>query len=231
MGVGDRFPRPGPSIRSVVRVIIGAVSGFSSVSCLETWRIPVPRIRDRLHRIEPCSPNSHPGVEPERLSLALPKAAPEDTFAAVGVHPALGPSDTLVGVRPAHWPVPHVCGMVPVELTAASPKRRSAMRSSLAGRFPLTQHPKSIRNGSPGPGCVFFALAVLRSIRWQAAPLGSSFPAGRFRQRVDPGRAASSSPWPSCVPFAGRPGTHPAPSPASGIRPWAECVFRQPHHT
>ena len=81
--VGPKPPR-NPSIRSSVRAIIDAVSGFSSVSCLETWRIPVPRIRDRLHRIEPCSPNSRPGVRPEGLSLALPKAAPEDTFAAVG---------------------------------------------------------------------------------------------------------------------------------------------------
>ena len=74
-----------------VRAIIDSVSGFSSVSCLETWRIPVPRIRDRLHRIEPCSPNSRPGVEPEGLSLALPKAAPEDTFAAVGASLASAP--------------------------------------------------------------------------------------------------------------------------------------------
>ena len=91
MGVGGRFPRPGPSIRSVVRAIIDSVSGFSSVSCLETWRIPVPRIRDRLHRIEPCSPNSRPGVRPEGLSLALPMAAPEDTFAAVGASLASAP--------------------------------------------------------------------------------------------------------------------------------------------
>ena len=91
MGVGGRFARPGPSIRSDVRLIIDAVSGFSSVSCLETWRIPVPRIRDRLHRIEPCSPNSRPGVRPEGLSLALPMAAPEDTFAAVGASLASAP--------------------------------------------------------------------------------------------------------------------------------------------
>ena len=91
MGVGGRFARPGPSIRSDVRLIIDAVSGFSSVSCLETWRIPVPRIRDRLHRIEPCSPNSRPGVETEGLSLALPMVAPEDTFAAVGASLASAP--------------------------------------------------------------------------------------------------------------------------------------------
>ena len=91
MGVRGRFARPGPSIRSDVREIIDSVSGFSSVSCLETWRISVPRIRDRLHRIEPCSPNSRPGVEPEGLSLALPKAAPEDTFAAVGASLASAP--------------------------------------------------------------------------------------------------------------------------------------------
>ena len=91
MGVGGRFPRPGPSLRSDVRAIIDSVSGFSSVSCLETWRIPVPRIRDRLHRIEPCSPNSRPGVEPEGLSLALPMVAPEDTFAAVGASLASAP--------------------------------------------------------------------------------------------------------------------------------------------
>ena len=132
MGVGGRFPRPGPSIRSDVRAIIDSVSGFSSVSCLETWRIPVPRIRDRLHRIEPCSPNSRPGVRLEGLSLALPMVASEDTFAAVGVHPALGPSDTLVGVRPAHWPVSHVCGMVPVELVAASPRAGLRLRCRLA---------------------------------------------------------------------------------------------------
>ena len=69
-------PRRNPSIRSGVGGIIGAVSGFSSVSCLETWRIPVPRIRDRLHRIEPRSPNSRPGVRPEGLSLALPTVRP-----------------------------------------------------------------------------------------------------------------------------------------------------------
>ena len=91
MGVGGRIARPGPSIRSVVRAIIDSVSGFSSVSCLETWRIPVPRIRDRLHRIEPRSPNSRPGVRPEGLSLALPMAAPEDTFAAVGASLASAP--------------------------------------------------------------------------------------------------------------------------------------------
>ena len=91
MGVGGRFPRPGPSIRSDVRAIIDSVSGFSSVSCLETWRIPVSRIRDRLHRIEPRSPNSRPGVRPEGLSLALPMVAPEDTFAAVGASLASAP--------------------------------------------------------------------------------------------------------------------------------------------
>ena len=74
---GGRVPRPKPSIRSCVRAIIDAVSGFSSVSCLETWRIRVPRIRDRLHRIEPRSPNSRPGVRPEGLSLALPMVSPE----------------------------------------------------------------------------------------------------------------------------------------------------------
>ena len=79
-GADARKPRPGPSIRSDVRAIIESLSGFSSVSCLETWRIPVHRIRDRLHRIEPRSPNSRPGVRPEGLSLALPKVAPEDTF-------------------------------------------------------------------------------------------------------------------------------------------------------
>ena len=46
---------------SSVRVIIGLVSGFSRVSCRETWRVPVPRIRDRLHRIEPRSPEGRPG--------------------------------------------------------------------------------------------------------------------------------------------------------------------------
>ena len=74
---GGRLPHPGPSIRSVVRAIIEAVSGFSSVSCRETWRVPVPRIRDRLHRIEPRSPNSRPGVRPEGSSLALPMVSPE----------------------------------------------------------------------------------------------------------------------------------------------------------
>ena len=69
-------PRRNPAIRSGVGGIIGAVSGFSSVSCLETWRIPVPRIRDRLHRIEPRSPNSHPGDRIDGLSLALPTVRP-----------------------------------------------------------------------------------------------------------------------------------------------------------
>ena len=36
-----RLARPKPSIRSDVRAIIGAVSGFSSVPALETWRILV----------------------------------------------------------------------------------------------------------------------------------------------------------------------------------------------
>ena len=51
------------------------VSGFSSVSCRETWRVLVPRTRDRLNRIEPRSPSSRPGVVPEGLSYALPMAA------------------------------------------------------------------------------------------------------------------------------------------------------------
>ena len=156
MGVGGRFARPGHSLRSVVRAIIDSVSGFSSVSCLETWRIPVPRIRDRLHRIEPCSPNSRPGVEPEGLSLALPMAAPEDTFAAVGASLASAPRTpwsecalhTSRFLTSAAWSL--------WSLAAASPKRWSAMRSSLAGRFPFAQLPTSIRNGSPGPNCVFF---------------------------------------------------------------------------
>ena len=49
------------------------------------------QIEDRLHRIEPCSPNSRPGVEPEGLSRALPMVAPEDTFAAVGASLASAP--------------------------------------------------------------------------------------------------------------------------------------------
>ena len=35
---------------------------FPVFHALETWRITVPQIRDRLHRIEPRSPNSLPGV-------------------------------------------------------------------------------------------------------------------------------------------------------------------------
>ena len=53
------------------------VSGFSSVSRLETWRIPVPRIRDRLKRIERCSPNSPPRGDVQGSSFALPTAASE----------------------------------------------------------------------------------------------------------------------------------------------------------
>ena len=142
---GRRGPiaRPGPSIRSDVRAIIDAVSGFSSVSCLETWRIPVPRIRDRLHRIEPCSPNSRPGVEPEGLSLALPKAAPEDTFAAVGVSLASAPRTpwlecalhtgrflTSAAWFLWNWPQLH---------------HAPVCHCKLAGRFPLTQHPRTLQ--------------------------------------------------------------------------------------
>ena len=167
MDVRGRFARPGPSLRSVVRAIIDAVSGFSSVSCLETWRIPVPRIQDRLHRIEPCSPNSHPGVRPEGLSLALPMVAPEDTFAAVGVHPAPGPSDTLVGARPAHWPVPHVCGMVPVELAAASP--RAGLPLQAGWPLPPDAASQDVTDVAPGSRCVSH-----RAVLWLICrPVGS----------------------------------------------------------
>ena len=58
---------------------------FPEFPALETWRISVPRIRDRLHRIEPCSPDGRPGGTPafplrevvQGLSLALLKAASE----------------------------------------------------------------------------------------------------------------------------------------------------------
>ena len=136
MGVRGRFARPGPSIRSHVRLIIEAVSGFSSVSCLETWRIPVPRIRDRLHRIEPRSPDGRPGGH-IRSGWSVSR---------------FGPSDTLVGVCPAHWPVPHVCGMVPVELAAASPLADLPLQAG----WPLPPRAASqdVTDVAPGSRCV-----------------------------------------------------------------------------
>ena len=146
MGVGGRFARRGPSLRSDVRAIIDSVSGFSSVSCLETWRIPVPRIRDWLHRIEPRSPNSRPGVETGRIEPRSPDGRPGGHIRSGWSVSRFGPSDTLVGVRPAHWPVPHVCGMVPVELAAASPHAGLPLqagwplplRRSIPGRYRLS---------------------------------------------------------------------------------------------
>ena len=94
MGVGGRFARLGPSLRSVVRAIIDSVSGFFQRFMprnLEDIPSPESRIGCIALPIEPCSPNSRPGVEPEGLSLALPMAAPEDTFAAVGASLASAP--------------------------------------------------------------------------------------------------------------------------------------------
>ena len=71
LGTEGRLPRRKPSIRSSVRAIMTSVSGFSSVSCRETWRVPVPRIRDRLHRIEPRSPDGRP-----RGTSAIPLREP-----------------------------------------------------------------------------------------------------------------------------------------------------------
>ena len=150
MGVGGRFARRGPSIRSVVRAIIDAISGFSSVSCLETWRIPVPRIRDRLHRIEPRSPNSHPGVRPEGLSFALPKATPEDTFAAVGASLASAPRTPPYRVRCRLW---SECALHTGRfLTSAAwflwnwsqLHHAPVCHCKLAGRFPFAQHPRTL---------------------------------------------------------------------------------------
>ena len=42
------------------RITVISVTPVSSVSHRETWRISVPRIRDRLNRIERCSPTSLP---------------------------------------------------------------------------------------------------------------------------------------------------------------------------
>ena len=98
--VGSRTPRKS-SIRSAVRVIIDAVSGFSSVSCLETWRIPVPQIRDRLHRIELRSPNSHPGDRIGRIEPRSPDGSPRRTHSQrLERLCRFGPSDTLVGALP-----------------------------------------------------------------------------------------------------------------------------------
>ena len=163
--VGPKPPR-NPSIRSSVRVIIDAVSGFSSVSCLETWRIPVPRIRDRLHRIEPCSPNSRPGVEPEGLSLALPMAAPEDTFAAVGASLASAPRTpgrsapcTLAGSsRLRHGS----CG------TGRSFTTRRSAIASWTGRFPRAAS-QDVTDVAPGSRCVSH-----RAVLWLICrPVGS----------------------------------------------------------
>ena len=167
MGVGGRFARPGPSIRSHVRLIIDAVSGFSSVSCLETWRIPVPRIRDRLHRIEPCSPNSRPGVRPEGLSLALPMAAPEDTFAAVGASLASAPRTPWSECALHTGRFPHVCGMVPVEMVAASP--RAGLPLQAGWPLPLHAASQDVTDVAPGSRCVSHR-AVLWSI---CRPVGS----------------------------------------------------------
>ena len=70
-------PRRSPSIRPSTKAIIEAVSGFSSVSCRETWRVPVPESGTGCIGSSLRSPNSRPGVGPEGLSLALPMAAPE----------------------------------------------------------------------------------------------------------------------------------------------------------
>ena len=148
VGAEGRLPRPGPSIRSDVRAIIESLSGFSSVSCLETWRIPVHRIRDRLHRIEPCSPNSRPGVRPEGLSLALPKVAPvgQTPFRCVSRlrGRALLPRcrfvrrNTTVGVRPAPRPFLMPAAQPSRGWFAASPRTLSCddfvgLRRSLTG--------------------------------------------------------------------------------------------------
>ena len=94
-------------------------------------------------------------------------AAPEDTFAAVGVHPALGPSDTLVGVRPAHWPVPHVCGMVPVELVAASP--RAGLPLQAGWPLPPDAASQDVTDVAPGSRCVSH-----RAVLWLICrPVGS----------------------------------------------------------
>ena len=78
--------------------------------------------------------------------------APEDTFAAVGASFASAPLDTLVGVRPAHWLVPHVCVMVPVELVAASPRAGLPLRCRLDAS--LAQHPRNVTDVAPGSRCV-----------------------------------------------------------------------------
>ena len=52
---------------------------FPAFHALETWRITAPQIRDRLHRIEPRSPNSRPGVMTGRIEPRSPDGLPAGT--------------------------------------------------------------------------------------------------------------------------------------------------------
>ena len=139
--VGPKPPRKA-SIRPSVRVIIDAVSGFSSVSCRETWRIPVPRIRDRLHRIEPSLSKQPPRGQTGRIEPRSPDGRP-------------GGTDSQRLERLSLRPLVHSGRSAPCTLAGSSrlrhgscgtgrslTKRRSALRSSQGWPLP-SQRPKS----------------------------------------------------------------------------------------
>ena len=85
--------------------IMESVSGFSSVSRRETWRVPVPRIRDRLHRTEHCAlRTAAQGVRPEGSSIALSRRPPRrDIFAAATAHSASAPRTPSYRIRGRLW--------------------------------------------------------------------------------------------------------------------------------
>ena len=83
-----------PSIRTGVRQQWSQFQAFPVVSRRETWRVPVPRIRDWLHRIEHCAlRTAAQGYRPEGLSTALSRRSPpqRDTFAEAPALPASAP--------------------------------------------------------------------------------------------------------------------------------------------
>ena len=93
-------------------------------------------LREPVEGVEHCS--SDAGSEdgsPRAMRLCASALRPSDTTVSSTVQ-------ALVGVRPAHWPVPHVCGMVPVELVAASPRAGLPLRCRLAAS--LAQHPRKL---------------------------------------------------------------------------------------
>ena len=130
--------------------------------------------RGRTGRIEPRSPEGRPGGH-IRSGWSVSR---------------FGPSDTLVGVRLAHWPVPRVCGMVPVELAAASP--RAGLPLQAGWPLPSRSIPGRYRRSSRvslrlSPGRPVVDLQAGRFSHFTAAPQS-------ILRDLTLGRAASSSP-------------------------------------